>query len=199
MTGGLSTYGGYKRVSQNTPVTQHEFAGSTSGTTILKAPAVAGGTVTLPASGTISTTAMAPIAAGATLAVTAAMSGSVILLNIAAGSVATLPASTGSGAKYRFVVTTTATSNAHKILAASSSDFLNGVAVGHVAAGTTLTFSSAAATNHSIQMPVAGTSPSGGTIGDWFEFIDVAANLWTVSGAYQSGTTSTTPFSTATT
>lgn len=140
----------------------------------------------------------APTAVGATLAVTAAMAGSTLLLDTAAGSVATLPAATGSGAVYRFVVKTTATSNAHKILAASSSDFLNGNATGHVSAGTTLTFSAAAATAHSIQMPFAGTQPSGGFIGDWFEFRDIAANLWAVAGQYQSGTTSTTPFSSAT-
>lgn len=139
-----------------------------------------------------------PVLAGATLAVTAAMSNSTILLNIAAGSTITLPAATGSGNNFKFYVSTTATSNAHKILAASSSDFLNGVAVGHVSAGTTLTFSAAAATAHSIQMPFAGTQPSGGFIGDHFEFTDVAANLWMVRGMYQSGTTSTTPFSAAT-
>lgn len=155
--------------------------------------------VTGPAtSGTVALNSPVPVAAGATLAVTAAMSNSPILLNTAAGSVATLPAATGSGNKFRFVVTTTASSNAHKILAASSSDFLNGNAVGHTAAGATLAFSAAAATVHSIQMPFAGTQPSGGFIGDWFEFIDVAANLWAVSGMYQSGTTATTPFSAAT-
>lgn len=140
----------------------------------------------------------APTAVGATLTVTPAMAGSTILLDTAAGSVATLPAASGSGAVYRFVVKTTATSNAHKILAASVSDFVNGNATGHTAAGATLTFSAAAATAHSIQMPFAGTQPSGGFIGDWFEFRDIAANLWTVSGQYQAGTTATTPFSSAT-
>lgn len=174
--------------------------GSTSGSTTIQAAAIASGTVTVPAvTGTLAVNNPAPVAAGATLAVTAAMSNAPILLNIAAGSTATLPAATGSGNKYRFIVTTTASSNAHKILAASVSDFLNGVAVGHVAAGTTLSFSAAAATAHSIQMPFAGTQPSGGFIGDYFDFIDVAANLWAVSGMYQSGTTSTTPFSASTT
>lgn len=150
-------------------------------------------------SGAIALNSPAPILAGATLAITPAMSNSKILLNTAAGSVVTLPAATGSGNQYQFRVTTTASSNAHKILAASSSDFLIGNAVGHVAAGTTLTFSAAAATAHSIQMPFAGTQPSGGFIGDYFNFADVAANLWVVDGMYQSGTTSTTPFSSATT
>lgn len=139
----------------------------------------------------------APVAVGATLAVTSAMAGSTILLDTAAGSVATLPAATGSGATFTFVVKTTATSNAHKILAASSSDFLNGIVTGENA-NTAKCFASAAATNHSLQMPFAGTQPSGGFIGDWFTLVDIAANLWTVRGMYQAGTTPTTPFSTAT-
>lgn len=179
---------------------QVTLAGATSGQTILKSTDIAGaGTITFPAAtGTVQLTAQAPVAVGASLAITSAMAGSPILLDTAAGSTATLPAATGSGAVYKFFVKTTATSNAHKILAASSSDFLNGIAVGHISAGTTLSFSAAAATAHSIQMPFAGTQPSGGFIGDWFEFTDVAANLWDVKGAYQSGTTSTTPFSAAT-
>lgn len=155
-------------------------------------------TNTLPAASGVVALNGSPILAGSTLAVTAAMTNQVVLLNTSAGSVATLPAATGSGSVYKFIVTTTATSNAHKILAASSSDFLNGNATGHVAAGTSLSFSAAASTAHSIQMPFAGTQPSGGFIGDWFEFTDVAANLWHVRGAYLSGTTSTTPFSAST-
>lgn len=139
---------------------------------------------------------VAPLAAGASATVTSA-SPSTVLLNTAAGSVVTLPAATGSGKLFRFIVTTTTTSGAHKILAASSSDFMNGIAVGFTGS-TAKVFASAAATNHSIQMPFAGTQPSGGFIGDWFEVIDVATNLWNVEAHYQAGTTPTTPFSAAT-
>lgn len=178
--------------------TSVKFKGSSSGTVTLQAPATAAGTITLPSgTGTLATASIAPQAVGASLAITAAMSGAPILLDTAAGSVATLPAATGSGNKYRFIVKTTATSNAHKILAASVSDFINGLAFGENA-GTAKAFASAAATNHSIQMPFAGTQPSGGFIGDFFEFHDIAANLWNCNGMYQAGTTPTTPFSSAT-
>lgn len=140
-----------------------------------------------------------PITSGATLSVTPSMANSTILMNQAAGATITMPVATGSGNKYRFEVTATLTSNANKILAASTSDFISGIAAGHVAAGTTLSFTAVSTTMHSVQQPFSGTTPAGGAIGDWFEYTDVAPNLWQVNGAYLSGTTSTTPFSTANT
>lgn len=136
-----------------------------------------------------------PVTAGATL--TAPANNATILLNTAAGSVVTLPAATGSGVNYRFRTTTTTTSGAHKILAASSSDFLQGIVIGETG-GTCKSFASGNATNHSLQMPFSGSQPSGGFIGDYFDVQDIAPNLWQVNGMYQAGTTPTTPFSTAT-
>lgn len=137
-----------------------------------------------------------PVSIGASATVTTAQAGTTFLLNTAAGSVATLPAATGSGSKYVFVVSTTATSNAHKILAASTADFIIGLAAGFHTTTTTI-FASPGATNHSIQMPFTGTQPSGGFIGDKFEFQDIGANLWECTGMFQAGTAPTTPFSTA--
>lgn len=145
---------------------------------------------------TIVGSSSAPVNAGASITLTSS-SPTTINLNTAAGSVVTLPAATGSGKVFRFLVTTTTTSGAHKILAASSSDFLNGIAIGFTGS-TAKVFASAAATNHSIQMPFTGSQPSGGFIGDFVEFIDNAANLWTTSMQYQAGTTPTTPYSAAT-
>lgn len=142
----------------------------------------------------------APTAVGATSTVTAAKAGNIFLLGTAAGSVATLPAATGTGNVYKFIVSTTATSNAHKILTAPITDVLVGRATGAIAAGTTLQFSAVTADGfHSIQMPFAGTQPSGGFEGDYFEFTDFASGKWEVVGVYKAGTTATTPFSTATT
>lgn len=138
-----------------------------------------------------------PVAAGATKTLTAANAGAPILLDTAAGSVVTLPLATGTGNTYRFKVTTTATSAAHKILTAGT-DYINGIAIGFTGS-TAKVFASAAATNRSIQMPFAGTQPSGGFIGDYFDFTDVGSALWHVNSMYQAGTTPTTPFSTATT
>ena len=141
----------------------------------------------------------APLAVGAALTAKANVTGLVYALDTAAGSVLTLPASKGSGAIITAYVKTSASSNAHKILTSPTTDLLVGRATGSVAAGTTLQFSAAVAAGyHSIQMPFAGTQPSGGLEGDIFNFTDVAAGKWLVEGQYESGTTSTTPFSTAT-
>jgi hypothetical protein len=120
-------------------------------------------------------------------------------LDTAAGSTLTLPAATGSGKVVKAIVTTTATSNAHKILSAPITDVLIGQAVGQTG-NATKQFSAAVASGfHSIQMPFAGTQPSGGFEGDIYEFTDIAPGVWMVDGKYQAGVTPTTPFSTATT
>lgn len=140
-----------------------------------------------------------PTAGGASITVTAAKAGQVIKLDTAAGTTVTLPAATGTGNHYFMAVTVAATSNAHKILAASSSDNITGIMVGQNA-NTNKSFQCLTSSGiHSIQMPFAGTQPSGGLQGDSFEFIDVGTNLWFVRGTYSAGTTPTTPCSTATT
>jgi hypothetical protein len=118
------------------------------------------------------------------------------LLNTAGGSTATLPAATGTGNKYKFLVSVSTTSAAHKILTAGT-DYIIGVAMGYTGS-TAKVFGSPAATNRSIQMPNSGSQPSGGIIGDYFEFTDVGAALWAVRSMYQAGTTPTTPFSSST-
>lgn len=147
------------------------------------------------ANGTIALTAVAPTLVGASLT---AAAGGTFLLNNAAGSVLTLPAMTGSGATYEVIVEVSTTSNAHKILANSGSDYFIGLAIGEHS-NTPLMFQSPATTNHSLQMPFTGSQPSGGIIGDRFIIKDIAANLALVSGQYSAGVTPTTPFSTATT
>lgn len=139
----------------------------------------------------------APTACGATCTLTAANAGQTTLLNAASGSVATLPAATGTGNVYPFAVSLAVSSNKDAILAASSSDFIIGIAMGYHTT-TTTGFSSPASTNHSIQMPFAGTQPSGGFAGDNFVCQDIGTNLWQCSGTYEGGTAPTTPFSSAT-
>lgn len=134
---------------------------------------------------------------GAACTLTALNSGSTTLLNLAAGSTVTLPAATGTGNIYNFVVSTTVSSNADKILAASSSDAIIGTAIGENA-GTAKVFVGNAGTFHSLQMPFAGTQPSGGFAGDSYSCQDISTNVWECNGNYQAGTTPTTPYNAAT-
>lgn len=143
-------------------------------------------------------TAPAPVAVGAAASATKANLVT-YLLNQAAGSTLTLPGATGSGLIIPVVVTVTVTSNANKILTNPITDKL----IGNVTvqnANATKQFSAATASGfHSIQMPFAGSQPSGGFEGDWLDIQDIATGVWLVSGMLQSGTaTQLTPFSTAT-
>lgn len=140
--------------------------------------------------------ALTPIACGASCTLTSSNAGQTTLLNVASGSVATLPAATGTGNIYPFVVSVAVTSVKDAILAASSSDSLIGIAIGEN--GNTPKAFVGGATFHSFQMPFAGTQPSGGFLGDSFTCKDIAAGVWNCNGTYQSGVTPTTPYSTAT-
>jgi hypothetical protein len=71
---------------------------------------------------------MPALPVGATLSVTASgYAGRTMLLDTAAGSVVTLPAATGSGTKFRFLVSVIATSNSHIIKVANASDTMTGM------------------------------------------------------------------------
>ncbi len=167
---------------------------SSTGTLTIPASVVVTGPAT---SGTVALINPPPQAGGSTLPVTAAMSGKTIKLDTAAGTVATLPAATGTGNKYKFFCTTTTTSGAHKILAVGS-DYLIGNINGTATTALTAFHALVGDTFQSLQMPFAGSQPSGGIQGDWFEFEDVAAAKWAVRGQFTSGTSPTTPFNTAT-
>lgn len=174
-----------------------KLLGSSTGATTFSSANASGTnyTLTIPAiTGTIGVTS-SPVAVGASLTISVA---GTYLLNTISGSVATLPPMTGSGSTYEFIVTASTTSNAHKILANSSSDFFIGNAIGQNG-NTPKMFPSPLATNHSLQMPFTGSQPSGGIVGDRFIVKDIASNLAEVTGTYSAGTTPTTPFSVATT
>jgi hypothetical protein len=133
----------------------------------------------------------APIAAGASVTASAGKS---YLLNTASGSTLTLPAATGTGATIKAFVTTTVTSNSHKVLAASTADFLEGIIITEDTGTCTGWYAAISSSYCSLQLN--GTT-TGGFQGDWFEFQDIAANTWAVKGMSKSTGTAATPFSTA--
>lgn len=117
-----------------------------------------------------------------------------ITVNRAAGTTVTLPAATGSGARARFVIGTTITSNSFKVQVADATDVMAGVALQAADAGATINAWEAGATDDTITMD---GSTKGGIKGDIIELEDIALNLWSVKIVGAATGTEATPFSSA--
>jgi hypothetical protein len=134
------------------------------------------------------------VLAGATLAVTElAHDGKTILLDQLAGSVCTLPASSGSGARFRFVIHTVPTSNSHIVKVANSTDVMSGVIIEANDTDASSSTWETAATSDTITL---NRTTTGGTIkGEWIEVEDIAAGFWAVRGVIAGTGAEATPFS----
>lgn len=122
----------------------------------------------------------------------AANNAQVILLDRAAGITVTLPAASGSGAMFTFIVKTTASGGSYIIKVANSSDVMTGTAVlGSDTAAGALLFNTLAASD-TITMNGVGT---GGTAGARVVIRDVATNLFYVDVVTNASGTEATPFS----
>lgn len=134
------------------------------------------------------------VAAGGTLAMTeASHEGKIIALDTAAGSVVTLPASTGGGAVYRFLVTVTATSNSHVIKVANASDEFRGYVVQDSDTATAPNIWWAADNDDTITLNRTTTGLA--AQGEYFEIVDAVLNHYFVQGYSQASGTEATPFS----
>lgn len=141
------------------------------------------------------------VAGGSTIALTAANNKQTVRLDTLTGTVATLPAATGSGIKIKFLVTVLATSNSHKVQVANASDFMVGVIAGvsddpATVKGWIAANSGTVATNSDTITLNRSTSGSV-SVGEWFTVEDVAANTWAVEGMITQTGTEITPFSAA--
>lgn len=128
----------------------------------------------------------------------AAHDGIPLIVNRAAGCAITLPAATGSGACFRIWIGTTLTSGSFSVAVASGTDFMRGAAytVG-AAQATFLTANSGTVATESDTVTFNRTTTGLGTIGDYLEFFDIAAAVWSVELEYASSGTAATPFSAA--
>jgi len=132
-------------------------------------------------------------ATAATLAVTeAAHDGKTIVLDRAAGITATLPAATGSGARFRFLVKTTLSGGSHIIKVADNTDVMQGVAILAQDGGDTSVLFETGATSDTITLD---GSTTGGVPGAIVECQDIASNLYQVSVISAATGTEATPFS----
>ncbi len=143
-------------------------------------------------------TGPAPVACGSTCTLGTANLGGYTRLDTAGGSAATLPSATGTGNTYKLYISVATTSAQDKVLLTTVTDTIIGTASGENA-GTAKVFVGNAGTYHSIQMPFAGSQPSGGFIGDTITCTDVASTIWKCDIQYQAGTTPTTPYNAGTT
>lgn len=144
------------------------------------------------------------VAGGSTIAVTqAAHNGKTIKLDTATGTIATLPAATGSGARYKFLVTTLATSNSHVVQVANNTDFIVGLISGARVDSTNALLAFAAANSGTVAtnsdtITLNRTTTGSVTLGEYVELQDVAANTWQVTGFLSAtGAAFATPFSAA--
>jgi hypothetical protein len=121
-------------------------------------------------------------------------SGGVITVNRAAGSTLTLPASAGSGIKFRIFVGTTITSNSLIVQVANGTDIMSGLALQAADGGSTLNAWETGASDDTITMD---GSTKGGIKGDFIELEDVASGIWWVRITGSATGTEATPFSNA--
>lgn len=128
-----------------------------------------------------------------TLAVTAAdHGGKIVTVNSAAPIAITLPAASGSGEKFTFVVGTDATATAHTIKVANTADAMTGVSVLATTATGEVTGFATTATDDTISLN--GTT-KGGCKGDRIEITDIATAVFEVKIFGRATGTVVTPFS----
>lgn len=143
------------------------------------------------------------VAGGSTKTLTAASAGSTTLLDTVTGTVVTLPAATGTGNRFRFLVSVLATSNSHKIQVANATDFfiglINGSRIdsGNAVLGFAAVNSGTVATN-SDTITLNRTTTGSVTVGEWVEIEDVATATFRVNGMLSAtGAAFATPFTAA--
>lgn len=133
--------------------------------------------------------------AGATLTIVEAThAGKLIKLDTAAGSVITLPVPTGSGAIYTFTVKTLATSNSHIIKVADVNGVMRGV-IHSIDTDTGDAVASWGTTSTSDTITLNRSTTGSVYIGETITVIDVATNVWAVSGFFGATGAPATPFS----
>lgn len=141
---------------------------------------------------------MAAVAAnGNTLTVTAAEhAGKVIQFGKTTGTVVTLPAATGTGHTYRFVIGVTATSNANIIKVANATDVMDGSINLQQDTDADGSLKMWRADVGDDTMTFAGAATTGGIVGGYIECTDYKAGFWSCRAYTQSGGGSeATPFS----
>jgi hypothetical protein len=137
----------------------------------------------------------------ATLAVATTQAGRTTVLNRAAGIAVTLPAASGTGNIYRYVVGIALSAASHVIQVANASDYMRGVIMSKDDGTTSSVIAWGTANTGTVgtesDTVTLDGSTKGGNVGDYIEFEDIAANVWSVRGMTRSSGVEATPFSAA--
>ena len=165
----------------NKTLTAPVLDGSVTGTyTLAGTPTLTSPTLNTPTINTPIIETETVTEAGATATLTSADCGQTILLDDLAGSVVTLPAASGTGCVYRFLVTLTNTSADHSVVVVGDDEFVGGlVSIGTTADQTDAFTAAPSGDVDAIQM---NGSTEGGLLGTFIVVQDIAADTWGLSG-----------------
>jgi len=125
-----------------------------------------------------------------------------IMVNAAAGLTLTLPAATGSGARFRIFIGTLITSNNLIVQVGNANDFMRGFAYtkSDDSASSSVTWATAntgTLATESDTITWNRTTTGTAVVGDYLEIEDIAANVWAVATENNASGTEATPFSAA--
>lgn len=135
---------------------------------------------------------------GATASLSAFDSGSTVLMDRAAGIVFTLPTAQ-PGLVFDFIVTTSVTSNAYKVITAVGTELLTGgyTSIDTDSANAAAVFTGNGSTHVAVNMTAAGSNALGGIKGTSLRFTCLSSTLWEVEGTVMCGGTPATAFATS--
>lgn len=153
------------------------------------------GTFRFPSGGSSGNKVTVISGSGATVTLTAAQSGSIVLFDRAAGTVYTLPAPV-AGLTFQFHVLTSVTSNAHKIITSGASIFMTGSLV-NIDTDTSNAVAAWTADGSTIRSVSMNGTTTGGLQGTLIRLICISSTMWMVEGIDQGSGTVATPFATS--
>lgn len=131
----------------------------------------------------------------ATVTLTAAQSGALVLMDRAAGCVITLPAPT-VGLVFDFIVVTTVTSNTYKVITDAGTTLATGSLLGSSDNLASKSFIGNGTSHIAVIQNSASSNATGGIIGSKMTWQCVTATLWEVNGTLVASSTPTSPWST---
>jgi hypothetical protein len=136
---------------------------------------------------------------GATRTLNETESGSVVLMDRAAGIVFTLPTAPQVGTHFDFMATVSVTSNAYKIITGAGTELLIGgyTSVDTDSSNATAVFTGNGSTHIAVNMTAASSNALGGLIGTRLRFTALTSTQWMVEGVVNCAGTPATAFATS--